>query len=520
MQFLKKAIVTYLLIGLMCGSEKLIASVQSTTNSITAPSPDENQSQSIINPDESKLIRYFNPDHSGREVLRKPNETIFNIFNNQSKTTSSIKIHSNGVKSLLKIDPAQPRIENIYTYFPDGTKRWSQTNLNTNTNITRETSIDGTSVTASNSLNDHLLDVAYHEAAHAVAGVFNYGLFIVDKTTIQPTSYNFGSITPEPTYSTNKNIKELQNFIISGLSGGCGNQLYNSEKMLTNKNDILQFYAQKKYKDDIRLIRASAKEIVIKQSPQLNIRQIEEEIDNIIVGLYKKSYEFIFAHTNDVKKVAHALITHETLSTNDLYTLLNTSKPLTDKEEGPLEKKFANDYKHREKQIKTEYNYKGKKSSKTIVKPDKTFIKILYDDKNGAKSYKAIKKPDKTEVRRFYNPDGTITITHYDAQDNEISSQTKPMSQTKSKTSAKEPQLTIESVQPQQEIFHLNPLSNSPLAIKHQKAIARLTAQQNTNLTQPHINPAESEYVYNLDGQHVGAEHGTHNQHRQIREIA
>ena len=267
-----------------------------------------------------------------------------------------------------------------------------------------------------------LQNTAYHEAGHAVSNTYNYNGHIIKRVTIQPSKNFFGKIERHATYLVDRNTQELKNETMISLAGGVGEQIFKSENMLSNKKDILRFFSNHHYSNDIESAKKSARSIIMQTSPTLDEEQINLKIDAMITKLYKQSYKFLTQHKDGVAKVAHELLENQELSGDEIYNLLDVPKPLMDFEEGPLPEKYKNDYISRN--ISAEYI--ESLHNKNTIDLRRTTIENLGSGFTIKKEYyfngsiaKIIQtNSDKTRVETSIDPDKKHSRNYYDAHNN------------------------------------------------------------------------------------------------------
>jgi hypothetical protein len=188
-----------------------------------------------------------------------------------------------------------------------------------------------------------------HEAGHAVAlaqipcAIIHHG-----STEDRAKLAGFVSLNGIDNNKVNCIMAYYEKALIAFFCGGIAEQVFglspfSSEKMLTQKNDILNFINQSRMSTDMHIARSVIE--FYHQKQELDISP--EEIDNELVRLYPIAYQFIVEHKNEIDKVANLLIEKGSIEGSDIYDLLNIDKPLYDFESGPLPKNLENNYQYR-----------------------------------------------------------------------------------------------------------------------------------------------------------------------------
>ncbi len=183
---------------------------------------------------------------------------------------------------------------------------------------------------------------AVHEAGHAVSFIYNDCLQIVHHGTIGARPNYLGFIhhissVPAGTFLTQE---QVENFIMGFLAGGVAEQVCNvaygyTPEMLIDAKKILEFCSRSIMHGDVLEARNFAHHIVtyydqLMLTEKITYTHIElqQKIDEIIVRLYKKTYEFLTNHKEQVEKIARLLLDKETVSGDEMYATLEITRPL------------------------------------------------------------------------------------------------------------------------------------------------------------------------------------------------
>ncbi len=444
-----------------------------SNNNTTDSNNNSAHQKSFTDDRDDTIMEYLNPDGSERRVITKPNGTKFFSYKNPNTASERIiAVEPNGSKRHIQSYPdnnskqfsyfkpdgsrstkviingsptsqkmyerssfvnnanntlytyhRQPGIKTTHVYYPDTTKRSVETDLNTKMHLITDKAVDGTQVSTDQ---NELLKTAYHEAGHALAAIFyNTADNIIEHATMKANGDVLGHVAMNGKYLVQATIQELEAKIISDLSGGIAEQLYYSKNMLTDKDKILKFYNKGAYATDIKLAHRSATAILVKKSENIN----DDNINQIITDLYPQAYQFIASHKQELQKIAHALITHETVSKADMYHLLDLPVPLMDIEEGPLPKELLDEYQlrgwhHESTTPRAPLLFKNTdidpRRTMSEATPDGSTIETFYTV-NGHK-YKTVQtNPDKTIISTLYNgPQGNIIKQGYSNADQKL----------------------------------------------------------------------------------------------------
>lgn len=159
--------------------------------------------------------------------------------------------------------------------------------------------------------------VAWHEAGHFVSYTYNDSLHVVQHATIKPDiiAKSQGHVQIIRIHSIERSLEQLEHDIISALCGGVSEQIALGKKMLRTHEEILTYFAQQKFSTDMYIAYKDAQELLAFDCKTYKKEEIQEKINDIIVRLYYKAYEFIDTHRYEVKKVADDLMKQETVET-------------------------------------------------------------------------------------------------------------------------------------------------------------------------------------------------------------
>jgi len=196
---------------------------------------------------------------------------------------------------------------------------------------------------------------AYHETGHAVLGYLLPGSHKPSKVTIIPRGRSLGATM----YSPDKDIynmgkKQLLAQITMSFGGRIAEEMFTGEINTGATNDIQQAtrIAQRmvcewgmseklgpiKYKEqdeDVFLGREMANQYV--HSPS-TAEAIDQEVRRIVAECYKDAERVLETKREEIERVAKALMEYETISGEELATLITTGK---------LEKKTVKQVEHR-----------------------------------------------------------------------------------------------------------------------------------------------------------------------------
>ncbi len=194
--------------------------------------------------------------------------------------------------------------------------------------------------------------VAYHEAGHAIIGLFHKEAEQVQKVTIIPrgTAGGYNLMTPkEEKMMVTKNDLMAQ---ITGLMGGrVAEEIFIGDISTGASNDIER--ATKTARDMVTLYGMSELGPVQYDHGQQNVFlgrdynssmnvsgqvafEIDQEIRKIIDTCHAQAHEVIASHKNELEKIVAALLENETITAEEIEELLKDSlPPSTDSEVNP-----------------------------------------------------------------------------------------------------------------------------------------------------------------------------------------
>lgn len=197
---------------------------------------------------------------------------------------------------------------------------------------------------------------AIHEAGHAIAYIYKTPSTVIHLASIEGRSKNILSTSEGGSVHTlciddstiNHRMAHYEHHIIACLSGGIAQQVFGllpfySAKMLTQKDDILNFINQSEMLADTQNARATITIKFLKSNGNFSSKEINSEL----IRLYPITYQFIVEHKDAINKVANLLLEKGSIQGDDIYDLLNIDKPLYDFESGPLPKNLENNYEYR-----------------------------------------------------------------------------------------------------------------------------------------------------------------------------
>lgn len=180
--------------------------------------------------------------------------------------------------------------------------------------------------------------VAYHEAGHAIVGLFMKEAEQVQKVTIIPrgTAGGYNLMTPkEEKMMTTKNDLMAQ---ITGLMGGrVAEEIFIGDISTGASNDIER--ATKTARDMVTLYGMSELGPVQYDHGQQNVFlgrdynsgsnvsgqvafEIDQEVRKIVDTCHKQAYEVISAHKEELEKIVAALLENETITAEEIEALL------------------------------------------------------------------------------------------------------------------------------------------------------------------------------------------------------
>ena len=191
--------------------------------------------------------------------------------------------------------------------------------------------------------------VAYHEAGHAIVGLFMKDAEQVQKVTIIPrgTAGGYNLMTPkEEKMMTTKNDLMAQ---ITGLMGGrVAEEIFIGDISTGASNDIER--ATKTARDMVTLYGMSELGPVQYDHGQQNVFlgrdynsgsnvsgqvafEIDQEVRKIVDTCHKQAYEVISAHKEELEKIVAALLENETITAEEIEALLKEPEVQENKEE-------------------------------------------------------------------------------------------------------------------------------------------------------------------------------------------
>ena len=201
---------------------------------------------------------------------------------------------------------------------------------------------------------------AYHEIGHAFAVLHNENSTRILHVVHNEIHGNIGGTTvPIVAYpQAQSTVEDENNEIKIDLSGIISQQIFSQPhptsnrpdlytgKMLTDKDQILEFLSEANAQGDMIDARAIAKNIIQSKKwlSYAEQQQVNREVDNMLVDAYKKTYEFLFLNKNKIQQGTNLLMEKRMISGDDLYNLWNAEKPLYDFEQGPLPQGLAYQY--------------------------------------------------------------------------------------------------------------------------------------------------------------------------------
>lgn len=174
--------------------------------------------------------------------------------------------------------------------------------------------------------------LAAHEAAHAVSYVHNYSLLQIKSASIKRSGRSVGCVKTEPFNSfADLTQQEIINRIMTYLAGAAAEQFFANQKILSDKTEILSLLSDITFVQDIQNARQYAEEIIYNHHELFqfvtNDYEMDLAIDDIIVDVYKKTYEFIQKYAVDVQKIALFLMNNIEVPGDEIYNLLSINKP-------------------------------------------------------------------------------------------------------------------------------------------------------------------------------------------------
>lgn len=175
--------------------------------------------------------------------------------------------------------------------------------------------------------------VAYHEAGHAIAGLYSKEGEVVEKITIIPRGQAAGYMlsAPEKQEVLIKRKEELLSTVLTTLAGraseevfyginkistGAANDFYKVTKLV--RSMVSMFGMNEKL--GLYQYEPSEGSDVLYQSPysQQSFALIEEEAEKIIAEQYKKAKELIMRHKEELILIVECLLLLETIDRNQI----------------------------------------------------------------------------------------------------------------------------------------------------------------------------------------------------------
>jgi hypothetical protein len=187
--------------------------------------------------------------------------------------------------------------------------------------------------------------VAYHEAGHAVAELYNSTGYIVSMATAENYRVLEGFITRISGHAQQPIPKHIINTMIMRLAGIVTEQVFGigyDTKMLTDPDEILTFLSAEHAHGDIEKFMESSIKILKQQN---NLTQ--QQVRNLTVQVYQITYQFIASHKPEIQQLAESMMKKGTIYEDEIYSLPGAYKPLYKFEHGPLPEKLADQYIYR-----------------------------------------------------------------------------------------------------------------------------------------------------------------------------
>jgi len=202
---------------------------------------------------------------------------------------------------------------------------------------------------------------AIHEAGHAVAGVCTSSNFKrIHEATIIARGLSEGCVTDIFLLQNHEEVLSVDDYkhdIIVYLSGAVAEQVFGYHQSWgivkpkeTGLRQLMLHQSEFGLGVDLPSAMKSVDKILDIQGylPEIDGEEFQAKIkrsqDAILQECYHRSFSLITEHKDDVKKVADLLLKKGTVSGDEIYALLNVSKPLYDFEQGPLPKDLVANY--------------------------------------------------------------------------------------------------------------------------------------------------------------------------------
>ena len=187
-------------------------------------------------------------------------------------------------------------------------------------------------------------EVAYHEAGHLVAELYNPTGHIITMATAEEHRDLEGSVTRVNLDGEQLIEKHIINSMIMFLAGSVTEQVFGidqSSEMIIDEDKLYNFFMNNVAGGDFKRFQSLI--MILVKKNKLNDR----ERDDLCIRIYRDTYEFILQHKAEIKKFADLLIEKGTLYEDEIYDIVNKSKPLYKFEHGPLPKEYADQYFYR-----------------------------------------------------------------------------------------------------------------------------------------------------------------------------
>lgn len=187
--------------------------------------------------------------------------------------------------------------------------------------------------------------VADHEAAHAVAFIQQPSLDIIENINMIDHIKTAGATKINPAYDLQKSKDELEQTCIGFLAGGVANQVMLNMQPFATVQDIDRYFSNPAYQDDwMNAYQALVKITQLKAYSHAVFPFILQET---VLELYFKTYQFVLDHQADIGMLAQQLLRHRSLSKEQIYRILDKDLPLYHNEQGPLPAALQHHYAYR-----------------------------------------------------------------------------------------------------------------------------------------------------------------------------